>query len=353
MGAKKKSPSTEIVDEQRARVVEKIIGDMEKNGLRWSEPYLPSLSPHNPVSGTVYKGGNRLHLGFVGFMRGFEDNRWCTFNQIRDSGWHLKKGSKAAIIEKWREFSVKEENKETGEQEVTGRYLRLVGYWNVFNAQEIEGIPKAPAPEHEQDYTAGIADNLILSSRCPVRESPRYPHMAAYTPTGDYIMIAPRGTFRSDESFTRVLLHEMAHSTGHGSALGRDCSTKFGSPEYAEEELVAELGSLFLSSDLGIQSADLEGAFYENHVSYLKSWMHALKDDPAYLFKAAAKADKAGNYIMERYEQQREKERETPQRAETRISLLGEAALARLASDALADKTPARETTEHDRQLIS
>ena len=85
-------------------------------------------------------------------------------------------------------------------------------------------------------------------------------------PISDRILIAPRVTFRSDESFTRVLLHEMAHSTGHPSALDRPSNTDFGSPEYAKEELVAELGSLFASADLGIQSADMEGEFYENHV---------------------------------------------------------------------------------------
>ena len=81
-----------------------------------------------------------------------------------------------------------------------------------------------------------------------MRESQLYAGRAAYTPNLDYIMIAPRGTFRSDESFTRTLMHEMTHSTGHPSALARSCNTDFGSPEYAKEELVAELGSLFLSA---------------------------------------------------------------------------------------------------------
>ena len=146
------------------------------------------------------------------------------------------------------------------------------------------------------DRTAAIADDLILSSRCPIVESMRYQGSAGYAPGSDRILIAPRETFLSDETFTRVLLHEMTHSTGHPSALNRGCNTDFGSPEYAQEELVAELGSLFLSADLGIQSADYEGEHYENHVSYLQSWMHALEDDPSYLFKAAAKADKAGTH---------------------------------------------------------
>ena len=148
---------------------------------------------------------------------------------------------------------------------------------------------------------------------------------ALYSPATDRILIAPRETFRSDEAFTRVLLHEMTHSTGHPSVLARELDTRFGSPSYAEEELVAELGSLFLSADLGIQSTDLEGEFYENHVSYLQSWMNALENDPSYLFKAASKADHADTFIMERYEEELGKniEIDAPE-LEEEVSLAGE-----------------------------
>ena len=117
----------------------------------------------------------------------------------------------------------------------------------------------------------------------------------------------------------------MTHSTGHPSALARELDTRFGSPSYAEEELVAELGSLFLSADLGIQSTDLEGEFYENHVSYLQSWMNALENDPSYLFKAASKADHADTFIMERYEEELGKniEIDAPE-LEEEVSLAGE-----------------------------
>ena len=217
------------------------------------------------------------------------------------------------------------ENEDTGEKELAGRYPKLVGYWNVFNAEDIEGIPPENAPVHLNDRTATIAQNLEESSRCPVIESSGYLGSAAYSPATDRILIAPRETFRSDEAFTRVLLHEMTHSTGHPSALARDLDTRFGSPSYAEEELVAELGSLFLSADLGIQSTDLEGKFYENHVSYLQSWMNALENDPSYLFKAASKADHADTFIMERYEEELGKniEIDAPE-LEEEVSLAGE-----------------------------
>ena len=88
---------------------------------------------------------------------------------------------------------------------------------------------------------------------------------------------------------------------------------------------MADPGSLFLSADLGIQSADYEGEHYENHVSYLQSWMHALEDDPSYLFKAAAKADKAGTLIIGRYNDVLEKRRDRDvERAPEKVSLKGE-----------------------------
>ena len=141
MKSKQKQTPTEIIDNQRQAVVEKIIEDMKRDGLRWAEPYLPSLTPHNPVSGTVYQGGNRVHLGFIGFMRGYTDNRWATFNQIKDAGWHVKKGAKSALIEKWKQFAFYKENEDTGEKELAGRYPKLVG--NETNALKAFACLKA------------------------------------------------------------------------------------------------------------------------------------------------------------------------------------------------------------------
>ena len=84
MKSKQKQTPTEIIDNQRQAVVEKIIEDMKRDGLRWAEPYLPSLTPNNPVSGTVYQNENRRHLGFIGFIRGNTDNRGATYNQIKE-----------------------------------------------------------------------------------------------------------------------------------------------------------------------------------------------------------------------------------------------------------------------------
>ena len=85
------------------------------------------------------------------------------------------------------------------------------------------------------------------------------------------------------------------------------------------------LRSLFLSADLGIQNTELEDEFYENHVSYLQSWMNALENDPSYLFKAASKADYTDTFIMERYEEELGKNIEIDaSELEEEVSLAGE-----------------------------
>ena len=59
--------------------------------------------------------------------------------------------------------------------------------------------------------------------------------------------------FRHAESYYATLLHELTHWTRHALRLDREFGRKrWGDAGYAAEELVAELGSAFLSADLGV-----------------------------------------------------------------------------------------------------
>ena len=51
-----------------------------------------------------------------------------------------------------------------------------------------------------------------------------------------------------------TLLHEAGHATGHESRLNRPEANMFGSPEYAKEELRAEIASAFAAQVVGIES---------------------------------------------------------------------------------------------------
>jgi antirestriction protein ArdC len=74
--------------------------------------------------------------------------------------------------------------------------------------------------------------------------------------------------------------------------LDRIKGSIFGSPDYAFEELVAELGAAYLCADLAITSEPRE-----DHASYIASWLKALRDDPRNLFRAASYAEKAAGYL--------------------------------------------------------
>ena len=83
----------------------------------------------------------------------------------------------------------------------------------------------------------------------------------------------------------------MTHWTGHGSRLGREQSGRFGSPDYAREELVAELGAAFLCAALGIKPT-------VRHADYIGSWLDVLRGDNRAIFRAASRASKAADFLL-------------------------------------------------------
>ena len=91
-------------------------------------------------------------------------------------------------------------------------------------------------------------------------------------------------------------MDKLTHSTGHSNRLARHekiKNHKFGSQDYSQEELVAEMGAAYLC---GI--TNLEQETIQNNAAYIKSWIRTFKDDPKVLVLAAAQAQKAVDYIL-------------------------------------------------------
>ena len=87
------------------------------------------------------------------------------------------------------------------------------------------------------------------------------------------------------------------HSTGHINRTGRHeklSDHKFGSQDYSQEELVAELGAAYLCYMTGIQNATID-----NSAAYIKSWIGKFKEDKKMLLIASSQAQKAVDYILE------------------------------------------------------
>jgi antirestriction protein ArdC len=84
----------------------------------------------------------------------------------------------------------------------------------------------------------------------------------------------------------------LTHFTGAPHRLDRTKGKLFGDPDYAFEELVAELGAAYLCADLGVSNEPRE-----DHASYVASWLRALKDDKRAIFSAAAHAERAAAWL--------------------------------------------------------
>ncbi|MEE8587689.1 MAG: zincin-like metallopeptidase domain-containing protein, partial [Acidobacteriota bacterium] len=118
---------------------------------------------------------------------------------------------------------------------------------------------------------------------------------AWYEPIQDVVRMPEPGHFSPLEAYYSTLYHELVHSTGHKSRLGRDIGDRvprFGSTDYSQEELVAEMGAAFLCGHCGIEQATVE-----NSAAYIQGWLKKLKGDHKLVVIAAAQAQKAADFI--------------------------------------------------------
>ena len=301
-----KKTAFEKVMENRKMLVDEIIRYMKEGTLIWECGWnRNSLMPHNPISNVTYKGANRIALAVEAHRMKYDDPRWCTFKQLQENGYKLNAGSKGVLCEKWIwDVKIKDEDSVGNEIELTKKLDKpKVSYFYVFNASCVENFPPMDYSK-DMDFSCAtdsemdkLIDDLYMSSECPINEEIQ--HRAFYRPSSDEIVLPPRDAFESRESFIATMLHEMSHSTGHVSRLNRDIQNEFGSPAYAFEELIAELGAVLTQNALGIE---LSSDMLMNHASYTQSWLKALKDDYNYMFRALAKAEKASDLLYQNYE---------------------------------------------------
>lgn len=274
------------------QVAQEIIDMLEKGTAPWQKPWTAAMSmiPHNGVSKRRYHGMNALRLMYLGANRGYGDSRWMTFKQIQELGGKVRKGEKGTVVTYWK-FTTKEKDEDGNEFE---RELNhpIPFRSTVFNAAQCDGLPELQIPE--QKWTAiERAENIINAVGVPIYHDQADSNF--YSPRLDEIHLTPKSSFPDNEAYYSTALHEVGHSTGHESRLNRSIINKFGSEDYAKEELRAEIASYMLCSELGIANA----AANEQHAAYVGSWIKALKEDPAEIFRAAKDADAICEFLYE------------------------------------------------------
>jgi len=275
-------------------ITEQVIKQLESGVAPWRKPWRTEM-PMSLASLKPYRGVNVFLLA----TQGYTSRYWLTFNQCARLGGHVKQGQHSTLVTFWKNSPYKKHNSETGEDETRRGFL--LRYFRVFNLEQTEGIADRLGLTGAPPRVPSIETCERIVSEMPSR--PRFESSSAawYRPLTDTIGIPHKEKFESAETYYATLFHELGHSTGHPSRVGRDGIenvNSFASDSYSREELIAEMSSAFLCGVSGISPATLT-----NSASYLQSWISRLRGDSRLLVSAASAAQKAADYILGKQEE--------------------------------------------------
>jgi antirestriction protein ArdC len=288
----------------RQEVTDRIISMLEKGGAPWQKPWSPSEAslamPRNPITDRNYRGGNAVHLMATALQRGYDDPRWMTYKQASEHGCQVRRGEKGTQIEFW---EVRSATKEAAPRDADDDSARDAGkkgdtrlihrVYTVFNARQIDGVPEYQHNRPTPFQVVSSAERILDNSGVAINHDQA--DRAFYSRTSDSIHLPPKHAFNDAAGYYGTALHELAHATGHPSRLNRPTlndSYQFGDPNYAKEELRAELASVFLAAERGIPHNP------EQHAAYVGSWIKALRDDKNEIFRAAHDSSAATDFLL-------------------------------------------------------
>mgnify|MGYP003140603966 FL=1 len=265
------------------KVLTQVINLMKTAGSDWTQSWTGTSGlPFSIGTGKAYRGINTLILWCASLEHKYLANQWGTYKAWQTIGAQVRTGEKAQAIVYWQ--IQEKENKDTGKKET----FPLLRVYQVFNAEQVDGYavpePKAKltveAIKHAETYFANTLSEVKHSAE----------GQAYYVPSADYIHMPNRDQFTDSESYYATLGHEHIHWTGHKDRCDRK------KPDYAFEELVAELGATFLCASLEIEKTPRE-----DHAKYLNSWIKQLSDTDGFklLHRASSLAQKGVEFMDE------------------------------------------------------
>ena len=279
------------------RITNTILTELEQGTRPWLKPWNAEhaagrITRPLRANGIPYRGINVLMLWAEAESKGYSAPIWITLKQALDLGAHVRKGEHGSLVVFASKTTRTEVDTITGNE--TERDIPFLKGYTVFNVEQVDGLPA--------QYHATAAKTLDPVQRIAQAEAfiaatgARVAHggnRAFYSVSEDRIQIPPFEAFRDAESYYATLAHETVHWTRHESRLNRDFGRKrWGDEGYAMEELVAELGSAFLSSDLSLTPEVMP-----DHAAYIASWIKVLKEDKRAIFTAAAHAQRAADFL--------------------------------------------------------
>jgi antirestriction protein ArdC len=272
-----------------------IVAELEQGRRPWKPPYqggaggLPLRATGEP-----YRGMNVVLLWVQAMLRGHGSPTWMTYRQAKELGGHVREGEGGSVVVYTDTRKVRETGESGEEEEKDARFLKT---YTAFNLAQIDGLPErwyapdAPAVLPESERKAAL-EAFVANTGARIQHAGGA--RPCYMPGPDKVFMPLFGQFNRASGYYATLLHELTHWTGHPGRLARTFGQAFGADAYAREELVAELASVFLCAEMG-----LEPAIREDHAPYVGHWAEAIKADHKVLFGAAAQGQRAADFLKD------------------------------------------------------
>ena len=279
-----------------AVVTNRIIELLEQATVPWQKPWTGAGMPVNLISKRPYRGINLWLL----LSLNYERNLFLTWDQVKKLGGSVNAGEHGHVIIYWKN-STKDDGAESSKEKKDDKKPPVLLYYKVFNVAQCRELPSTliePLPLSELSPITECETLIATMPDCPAI---KYKEQEAYYNIGeDFINMPKKKSFKTVESYYATLFHELVHSTGHEKRLNRPSITEmaeFGSELYSIEELVAELGSAYLSGFCGI----IEGQI-KSSAAYMEGWLGKLKGDKKFIVKASGMAQRAVDFIINKAE---------------------------------------------------
>ena len=288
-----------------AQLADKLIAELKAGTSLFQKPVkdngMPAfVKPVNPITGKGYTALNAIGLA----LKGHDDPRWMSLDAASFAKYKIKEGAKGTLINFPKNSEIQAVRTPDGEKikGEDGKTLTKTvefektknGTAFLFNATQINGIPPLEeylaSQEIQQLSPLERAEKMIADSKAVIVHGGQE---AYYDRVKDEIHLPEKDQFENETKYYQAAIHQLAHWSGHESRLNRPMEGKFGSMDYAREELRAAIASMLIGGELKT------GHNFGQHAAYTGSFIKILKDDPFQLNRAAADAQKISNFLLD------------------------------------------------------
>lgn len=282
-------------------VTEKILAALDSGVVPWRQTWAMTNSHRGVVRNYAYRGVNVLLLAISQHTEGYEYPLWLSLKDAKKLGVRIRQDElkKSHIVTYFKRLKIEEKDASNRTVEKT---IPLLRYYRVWNIDQLETyvdcslIQKRVAACNSARNTDSPND-AAAAIIAGYPDAPEIRHLGdqpSYSVTMDVVTLPKFENFDSAEDYYAAAFHELSHSTGHESRVGRDLSGAFGTPKYAKEELIAEISAAMLIHESGMEDVWNE----QNTAAYIESWRSRISRDPKLIVSAASGAEFAARTIL-------------------------------------------------------